>query len=109
MSWDPGKWCNRRGMQGTLRRMREFSTAVMVSRRVVVLQKSKPTYRNKAPATNDGSKQLTTANVNILGAERHEIVGCADRGGRDGDTQGDDDQADGAKGSGSAATVGPGC
>ncbi len=59
--------------------MRGFSTAVVVSGGMVALQekKGKPIYRNKAPATNDGSKQLTTADVDVLGAERHEVVGRA--------------------------------
>ena len=51
---------------------------------------------------------MTTADVNILGAERHEVVSRAYGVGRDVDTKGDDDQADGAKGGSSAATVGPG-
>jgi hypothetical protein len=87
--------------------MRGFSTAVVVSGGMVALQKGRPTYWNKAPATNDGSKQLTTADVDVLGAERHEVVGRAYGVGRDVDTEGDDDQADGAKGGSSAATVGP--
>ena len=84
-----------------------FSTVDVVSRRMVTLPKSKPTYRNKAPATNDGSKQLTTADVNVFGGERHEVVGRAYGVGRDVDTESDDNQADGAKGGSSAATVGP--
>lgn len=51
---------------------------------------------------------MTSADVNVLGAERHEVVGRAYGVGRDVDTKGDDDQADGAKGGSSAATVGPG-
>jgi hypothetical protein len=108
MSWDPGKWCSHRGKQETLRLMRGFSTAVMVSGRMVALQKGRPTYWNKAPATNDGSKQLTTADVDVLGADRHEVVGRAYRVGRDVDTEGDDNQADSAKSGSSTATVGPG-
>ncbi len=88
--------------------MRGFSTAVVFSRGMVALQQGWPTYRNEAPATNDGSKQLTAADVDVLGAERHEVVGRAYGVGRDVDTEGDDDQADGAKGGSSAATVGPG-
>jgi hypothetical protein len=87
--------------------MRGFSTATVVSRTLIVWQKGRPTYWNKAPATNDGSKQLTTSDIDVLRAERHEIVGCAYGVGRDIDTEGDDDQADGAKGGSSAATVGP--
>jgi hypothetical protein len=75
---------------------------------MVALQKGRPTYRNKAPATNDSSKQLTTADVDVLGAERHEVVGRAYGVGRDVDTKSDDNQANGAKGGSSAATVGPG-
>ena len=71
------------------------------------MQKCRSTYRNKAPATNDGSKKLTTANVDVLGAEGHEVVGSTYRVGRDVDTEGDDDQADGAKGGSSTAAVGP--
>lgn len=71
MSWDPGKWCSHRGKQETLRLMRGFSTAVVVSRGMTALKKSWPTYRDKAPATNDGSKQLATADVDVLGAEGH--------------------------------------
>jgi len=74
---------------------------------MVALQKGRPTYGNKAPATNDGSKQLTTADVNVFGGERHEVVGRAYGVGRDVDTESDDNQADGAKGGSSAATVGP--
>jgi len=81
----------------------------MVSRRMVILQQGKPTYRDKAPASNDGSKQLTTADVNVLGGERHEVVGRAYGVGRDVDTEGDYDQADGGKGGSSSATVRPGC
>ena len=51
---------------------------------------------------------MTAADVNVFGSERHEIVGCADRVGRDVDTEGDDDQADGGKGGSSATTVGLG-
>lgn len=108
MSWDPGKWYSRRGKQGTLRLMRGFSTAGTVSRRMVTLQKGRPNYRNKTPATNDSSKQLTTADVDVLGSERHEVVGRAYGVGRDVDTEGDYDQADGSKGGSSAATVRPG-
>ena len=75
---------------------------------MVILQQGKPTYRDKSPASNDGSKQLTTADVNVLGGERHEVVGRAYGVGRDVDTKGDDDQADGSKRGSSAATVGPG-
>jgi hypothetical protein len=32
-------------------------------------EKGRPTYWNKAPAADDGSKQLTTADVDVLGAE----------------------------------------
>jgi hypothetical protein len=74
---------------------------------MIALQHGRPTYWNKGPATNYSSKQLTTADVDVLGAERHEVVGRAYRVGRDVDTKGDDDQADGAKGCSSAATVGP--
>ena len=71
------------------------------------MEKRKPTHGNKAPATNDGSKKLTTADVDVLWAEGHEIIGRADGVGRDVDTKGDDEQADGAKGSSCSATVGP--
>lgn len=108
MSWDLGKWYSRRGKQGTLRLMRGFSTAPVVSGTIVALEKDRPTYRNKGPATNDGSKKLTTADVDVLGTERHKVVGRAYGVGRDVDTNSDDDQANGAKGGGSAATVGPG-
>jgi hypothetical protein len=33
---------------------------------------------NEAPAANDSSEQLTTADIDILGGERHEIVGGTD-------------------------------
>jgi len=72
------------------------------------LPKGRPTYWNKTPATDDGSKQLTTADVDVLGAERHEVVGRAYGVGRDVDTEGDDDQTDSAKSGSSTATVGPG-
>ena len=45
-------------------------------------------YRNKTPATNEGSKQLTTPDIDILRSKRHEIIGRADRVGRDVDTKG---------------------
>jgi hypothetical protein len=71
--------------------MRGFSTTVVVSGEMVALQRGWPTYGNKAPATNDGSKQLTTTDVDVVGAERHEVVGRAYGVGRDVDTEGDDD------------------
>jgi hypothetical protein len=77
MSWDPEKWCIHRGKQGTLRLMRGFSTAALVSEAILALQNGRPTYRNKAPAANDGSKKLTTADVDVLGTERHEVIGSA--------------------------------
>lgn len=67
------------------------------------------TYWNKAPATDESSEELTTADVDVLGAERHEVVGRADRVGGDVDTEGDDDQADGAERGCSASTMGSGC
>ena len=51
---------------------------------------------------------MTTADVDVLGTERHEVVGCAYGVRRDVDTERNDDQADGTKGGSSAATVGPG-
>ena len=51
---------------------------------------------------------MTTADVDIFGAERHEVVCRADRIGADVDTKGDDDQADGTEGGSGAATVRPG-
>ena len=87
--------------------MRVFSTADAVSGAMIALQKGRPIYWNKAPATNDGSKELTTTDVDVLGAERHEVIGRAYGVGRDVDTKGDDEQADGAKGGSSPATVGP--
>lgn len=89
--------------------MRGFSTTLVVSGTILTLEEGRPTYRNKAPATNDGGKKLTTADVDVLWTERHEVVGRTDGVGRDVDTDSDDDQADGAKGSSGAATVGPGC
>lgn len=88
--------------------MRGFSTVDMVSRRIVTLQEGKPNYRNKPPATNDSSKQLTTADVDVLRSERHEVVGRTYGVGRDVDTKGDYDQTDGSKGGSSTATVRPG-
>lgn len=108
MSWDPGKWCSHRGKQGTLQLTQGFSTATVVSGAMVALKKGRPTYRNKSPATNEGSQQLTTTDVDVLGAERHEIVGRAYGVGRNVNTDGDNDQADGAKGSSSTSTVGSG-
>ena len=78
MSLDLGKWCSHQGKQGTLRLRREFSTVVVVSGGMVTLAEDRPTYWNKSPATNDGSKQLATADVDVPGTERHEVVGCAD-------------------------------
>ena len=85
--------------------MRGFSTLDVISRTTVTLQKGTLTYRNEAPATDEGSKQLTTANVDVLRTERHEVVGCANGVGRDVYTQGDDDQADRSKGSSSTAAM----
>jgi hypothetical protein len=87
--------------------MREFSTTFVVSETTTTLhpKNSPSTHRNKSPATNDGCKQLATADVDVLGAERHEVVGCAYGIGRDVDTQGNNDQANGAKGGSSPATV----
>ena len=80
---------------------------VTVSGVMLALQRGRPTYWNKSPATNESGKQLTTADVDVLGTERHEVVGRAYGVRRNVDTERDDDQADGAKGGGSAATVGP--
>ena len=85
--------------------MRGFSTADAVSGAMIALQKGRPIYWNKAPATNDGSKQLTTTDVDVPGAERHEVVGRAYGVGRDVDTKGDNEQANSAKGRGSSASV----
>jgi hypothetical protein len=75
---------------------------------MAVLQRVRPTHRNKPPATNDGGKYLTTTDVDVLGAERHEVVCSAYGVGGDVDTEGDNDQTDGTKGGSSTATVGPG-
>lgn len=104
MSWVPRKWCSRQGKKGTLQLMREFSTAVVVSKATVDLQLT-PTYWNKRPAANNCSKQLTAANVDVLRAEGHEVVGCTDGVGRDIDTEGDNEQADGAEGRSSSASM----
>ena len=107
MSWAPRKWYSRRGKQGISLLMRGFSTVIMVSGVRLALQRGRPTYWDKSPATNESGKQLTTADVDVLGTERHEVVGRAYGVRRNVDTERDDDQADGAKGGGSAATVGP--
>ena len=77
MSLAPGKWYIRRGKQGISLLMRGFSTVIMVSGVMLALQRGWPTYWNKSPATNESGKQLTTADVDVLGTERHEVVGRA--------------------------------
>ena len=64
------------------------------------------TYRHKEPAADESSKDLATADVDVARQEGHEVVGGADGVGRDVDTERDDDEADGAKRSGGAATAG---
>ena len=65
--------------------------------------------RDEGPAANDSSKKLTTADVDVLGAESHEIVRSGDTVGADVDTEGDDDQSDSGKGCSSAATMSAKC
>lgn len=86
--------------------MREFSTAFVVSGTVVATECGRLTHRNKTPATNEGSKQLATTDIDVARTERHEIVGCADRVGRDVDTECDNDQANGAESGSSSTTMG---
>jgi hypothetical protein len=50
-------------------RCEDFPLQLWSAGATVALQKGRPTYWNKGPATNDGSKQLTTADVDVLGAE----------------------------------------
>lgn len=85
--------------------MRGFSTAAVISQRIVAMQTVRLTHRNEAPATDEGSKQLATSDVDILRTERHEVIGCANGVGRDVDTKGNDYQADRGKGSSSTATM----
>jgi hypothetical protein len=87
--------------------MQEFSTAVCVSNEPKTGELE--TYRNKSPATNDSSKQLSTADIDIFRPEGHKIVCGANGVGRDIDTESDNDQADGAKSGCGAATMGPAC
>lgn len=61
---------------------------------------------NKAPATNDSSKQLTTTDVDVLGCEGHEIVGGTDGVGGDVDTEGNDYETDGTEGGSGTAAMG---
>lgn len=63
------------------------------------------THRNESPAADDGSEQLAAADVDVFGAERHQVVGRADRVGRDVDAERDDDQADRGEGGGRAPAV----
>ena len=63
------------------------------------------THRDEKPATDESSEQLTTSDVDIPRAEGHQIVRCADRVGRNVDTQCHDDQANSGKGSSSSAAV----
>ena len=44
----------------------------------MVLKWEGGTYRDKAPGTDDGGEELAAADVDVLGCEGHEIVGCAD-------------------------------
>ena len=37
------------------------------------------TYGDESPATDEGSKQLATADIDVSGGKGHEVVGCADR------------------------------
>ena len=85
--------------------MRGFSTGVVVSDVKVGSYEGKTAYWYKSPATYNGSKELTTTDVDVLGAERHEIVRRADGVGGDVDTKRDDDQTDGGKCSCSTTTV----
>ena len=64
-------------MQETLQRMQGFSTAAVISEGTIAVPTGNVTYRNEAPATDEGSKQLTTSDVDVLGTERHEVVGRA--------------------------------
>ena len=90
--------------------MRGFSTIVLRLASWITTpgKKGRPTYWDETPATNESSKKLTAADVDVLGGERHEVVGGTDGVGRDVDTEGDDDQANSAKGGGSTATMGAG-
>ena len=64
---------------------------------------------NTGPCTNESSEDLTAANVDVLRAEGHEIVGCADGVGGDVDTESNDQQTDSGKCSSSAASMRTAC
>jgi hypothetical protein len=63
------------------------------------------TYRNTSPCADESREDLTTTNVDILGAERNKIVCCTDGVGRNVDTKGDDNQADRSKRSSSSTAM----
>lgn len=62
-------------------------------------------YRYEGPTTNECGKKLATADVDVFGAERHQIVCSADRIRRDIDPKRDDDQADCCKRSRSSPSM----
>lgn len=63
------------------------------------------TYRDACPCTNDSSQELTTPNVDVLWTKGDKVVGGTDGVCRDVNTERDDEQANGAKGRCSAATM----
>lgn len=61
--------------------------------------------RNTGPGTDDSSQDLTSADVNVLGAEGDKIVGCADGIGRNVDTEGNNQQTNGGECSSCATSM----
>lgn len=61
--------------------------------------------RHECPAANDRGEDLSTANVDVLWTEGHEIVGGRDGVGRNVDTERDDDQTDGSESGRSTTSV----
>ena len=85
--------------------MRGFSTTGTVSDEKSDIDGCDATHRNEEPATDEGSKKLTTSDVNIPWAKRHQVVRCADGVGRDVDSQCDDDQANSGESCSSSTAV----
>lgn len=70
------------------------------------IEGSRCTDRNEGPRADEGGEQLPATDIDVLWRKGHEVVGGADGVRGDVDAERDDDEADGSKGSGGAATVG---
>lgn len=81
----------------------EDGVATKESEELLCRRKNLP--RNTSPGTDDSSQDLTSADVDILGAEGDEIVGCADGIGRNVDTEGHNQQTNGGECSSCATSM----